>query len=144
MKNLWPEQFSENQKVSAKQLFEEQSKLLPAVTGDLVYAEVIELDAIDAIRQDQQNDFVYSFEIRGKFLNGYRFRVLSFSHDITLYPVLIRIDGELGKELQLEEVYGYGRSTEIENPEEFEDFLSAVLKSKRIGKVIGSIMKLSA
>ena len=148
MKNLWPEGFTENEKITARQMLEEQSKLLPKLTGDLVYAEVSELSPIEAAREslfrgELQGEFVYSFDIRGKFLEKYRFRVLSFSHDIAFYPVLIRLDELLGKELKIPEGPSEAPTITINEPEELEKFLSSVLRSERIGKVVGSLIKLS-
>jgi len=144
MKNLWPESFSENDKMSAKQVLEEQANLLPKLTGDLVYAEVTELDLLQAAQHGKRNDFVFRFDIKGKFLEDYRFQVFSFSHDITLYPVLFKLDELLGKELHItEDTFLSGLTIEIEGPEQLEEFVSQILQSKRVSKVIGSIMSLT-
>lgn len=144
MKNMWPEGFSENEKISPRQMFEEQSKLLPKLTGDLVHAEIYELGRMEELEQSLKNDFSYSFNIKGKFLEKYSFRVLSFSHDITLYPVLIRLDEVLGKELKIpDDPPLHGPTKEINEPEQLEKFLSSILKSERLTKIIGSIMALS-
>ncbi len=139
MKNLWPDNFSENEQIPMKLILEEQAKLLPKLTGDLIYAEVSELNLAD---QDFNNDLSYRFDIKGKFSKKYRFWLLSFSHDITLYPVEIRLDEVLSEELQLLEIIT-GQTITINEPEQVEEFLASVLRSERVSKVIGFIMKLS-
>ena len=135
MKSLWPENFEENPQRTPKSIFEEQAKLLPKITGDIVYAEVVPEDL-----SANYGEFCYRFVLIGKFIN-YTFKVLTFTHDIALYPVKFNItefDMELSDELEL-------RVGPIEkrSPEELEEFLGEILKSKRIRQVIGSIIKLS-
>jgi hypothetical protein len=139
MKNLWPESFEENPRQSPKVIFEEQAKLLPKITGDIVFAEVVDEHSI--LLPGIEGEFRYRFNIVGKFIGDYRFRVLSFAHDIALYPVNFNLDGELGKELGMDIKSQYKKN--IGSPEELEEFLGQILKSKRIQQVIGSIIKLS-
>ncbi len=142
MQNMWPDSFPENDKIAAKNLFEEQAKLLAKLTNGVIYAEVSELDAIDAITSSMKNDFAYRFDIFGKFLKSYRFNVLTFSHDITLYPVKFRLDEKLGTELRLGRGPG-GFLVSIETPEDLQAFVPRVLSSERLKSVIGSILRLS-
>lgn len=143
MKNLWPESFSENTKPSAKTLLEEQARLLPKLTNDVVYAEVKDLAELEAIASSLQNDFAYRFDIRGKFLDKYHFNVLRFSHDITLYPVAFRLDEGIGKELALPKIPARGYSTTVNSPPELEAFIAQVLATDRIKAIVGSILRLS-
>lgn len=143
MKNLWPDAFSENDLPAAKSLLEEQAKLLFKLTNGTVYAAVSELSALDSIPSSMRNDFSYRFDIRGKFLEGYRFTALLFSHDITLYPVKFRVDEKIGAELGIKKNIIEGFMTQIDTPEALETFLGRVLSSERLKTVVGSIMRLS-
>jgi hypothetical protein len=142
MKTLWPEHFEENSKPSAKNLLEEQANLLAKITDGIVSAEVIELDKLNAMRDDVSNEFCYRFNIVGPYLQGYKFKVMSFSHDITLYPVVFSLDEELGKELDIKEPFGGYKAT-VADPIGLEAFIGCVLTSQRIKNVVGSIMRLS-
>lgn len=142
MKNLWPEKFEENNKPAAKNLLSEQAGLLSKLTGGIVAAEVSELADLQAVSMGHSNDFAFRFDLIGKFLEGYRFHVLSFSHDITLYPVKFRLDENIGAELSIKKTYN-GHVEMIESPQALEAFLERVLTSKRIRDVVGSIMRLS-
>ncbi len=141
MKNLWPEVFQENTKLSAKSLLEEQAKLLGKITGGIVFSEVTAMSALDAALESIKGEFVYRFDIMGKFLENYRFNVLCFSHDITLYPVKFRLDEKIAKELGIGSKYD--RTHNIGSEEELEKFISSVLTSERVKDVVGSIMRLS-
>ncbi|MFZ4698866.1 MAG: hypothetical protein ACOYMG_02340 [Candidatus Methylumidiphilus sp.] len=135
MKNLWPEKFEENSNPSAKSILEEQTELLPKITNGIVDAEVVNSDDII---ENIENDFSYRFNLIGRFIKNYRFKVLSFFHDITLYPVYFNLDEEIATEL------GYkDNNIKIQTPESLEEFLRTVLQSERVKKVIGSIIKLS-
>lgn len=138
MKNLWPESFKEHDVEAPKVIFEQQAKLLPKLTGDLVYAEVAELSASQSIHDGLRDDFCYGFYLKGKFLENYSFKVLSFSHDITFYPARLNIDSGIKEELRITDLF-----VNVESPVELESLLQKFFSSKRLSKVIGSIMKLS-
>jgi hypothetical protein len=141
MKNLWPEEFNENDKISAKNFIEEQAKLLPKLTNSLVYAAVEENKFADSLIV-MKNEFIYEFYIYGKFLEGYRFKVLTFSHDITLYPVKFLLDELIAKELSVKkEAFGYFKV--VTDINELENLISSILTCDRMKNVIGSILKLS-
>lgn len=138
MKNLWPESFKESDFEDPEAIFEQQAKLLSKLTGDLVYAEVIQLDPLQAHVESMKNDFSYGFYIKGKFLTNYSYRVLSFSHDITFYPIELNVDSEIKKELNIEH-----KLVKVESPEQVESFLQTILRSDRVSRVIGAIIKLT-
>ncbi|MBU2620833.1 MAG: hypothetical protein KKD92_00755 [Proteobacteria bacterium] len=138
MKNLWPEEFKPKEIKPAKAIIDEQAKLLPKITGDMVYAQVKKLRPIEANQLDHQNDFSYSFYLVAKFLQGYSFKVLVFSHPITMYPVKITLDELIADEIQS------NREFEIKDENEFISILGKVLTSDRIMDVVGSIIRLSS
>ncbi len=94
--------------------------------------------AIEAIRGDHKNDFSYSFFLLAKFLEGYSFKVLDFSHPITMYPVKVTLDELIADEVQSDQEF------EIQNENEFIPILGKVLNSERIKDVVGSIIRLSS
>lgn len=141
--SLWPPQFDENNKPSAKNLLEEQAKLLPKLTNDMVYAEVAALSEIDASIESMADDFSFRFDIRGKFLENYRFTVFKFSHDITLYPVKFKLDEKIAMELGIARKIVNGYMQSIDAPEQLDPFLARVLNTERLKSVVGSIIRLS-
>ena len=142
MKNLWPDSFDETQSRSPKEIVEEQLALLPKLTGDMVFGSIRELSEIDAALASLTNDFAFSVELESKFIENYRFRVMSFSHDIALYPVKFKYDELLAKEFGIDVGFIVTVHDEAADAAEFEGLLSKVLKSDRGAKVIGAMIKL--
>lgn len=138
MKNLWPQSFKESDFEPPKSIFVEQAKLLPTLTGDLVYAEVAELSYERAHYDGMSGDFAYTFILTGKFLQKYSYRVLSFSHGISFYPVQLNINSEIRTELGIKEIH-----VKIGSPKEVELLLQKILTSNTVSQVIGAIMKMS-
>ena len=137
MKNLWPEEFKPNEVNSPKKILDEQSKLLPKLTGDMVFAKVIEMSEYDAAVLNHKDDFSYQFYLLGKFLKNYKFKVFDFSHSITMYPVDVSVDDEIAEELGIEE------DARLENEEDFIKLIGIVFGSERLKTVIGSIIQIS-
>jgi hypothetical protein len=81
--------------------------------------------------------------VRGKFLEKYRFNVLKFVHDVTLYPVTFQLDGDLGLELGIERNVQDDFEQVVASPKDLELFVARVLKSERLADVISSLINIS-
>lgn len=138
MKNLWPESFDKFQISTPKEVLEDQAKLLPKLTGDLVYSEVAELNIHNSPGEIYDKSFRYGFFIRGKFLENYRYQLFSIGHNILIYPALMVLDTEISKELGLA-----NEVITLDNEDQFIDILEKTLKTSRVGKIVSSIMSLS-
>jgi len=138
MKNLWPQSFQEPDFEKPRSIFEQQAKLLPTLTGDLVYAEVTELSLERAHFDSISDDFAYGFYITSRLLANYSFKILSFSHDVEMYPVKLNINSEIRRELNIKHVL-----VEVKSPQELESLLEKILTSDKISKTIGAIIKMS-
>lgn len=137
MINLWPKEFKELDSKSAKEILDEQSGLLPTLTGDMVYAEINEMNSLEAIiNNHNDNDFRYTYNLKGKFLTNYSYKILSFSNNIRLYPVLVTIDENIVKELNFK-----SNNIILNNQSEFESILGQILQSNYLMETIGAIMK---
>jgi hypothetical protein len=104
----------------------------------MVLAMVSRMGNRAAIMNDHENDFKFSFLMKGKFLRNYSFKVFDFSHDITMYPIKMSLDELIAHELNVDE------SLEIMNEDEFVNILGKILSSERINDIIGSIIRISA
>lgn len=143
MKNLWPTEFEASDLPTTKELLEEQARLLPQLTNDMVHADIVQMDELDMIRYGLSNDFGYRFDIRGKFLKDYRFNLFSFSHDITLFPVVFKLDEKIADEVIGKQGPLSAGKMVVKNIHELENLLSSVFGSARLKAVISSIMRLS-
>ncbi len=137
MNNLWPKEFKTKTITPAKQILEEQAKMLPKLTGDKVFARITSMTAFDAMDLHDSHDFKFSFLLLGKFLHRYSFKVFNFSYDISLYPLKITPDELISKEL------GLDSSVVVNDETGFTVLLNQIFNSDRIKDIIGSIMTIS-
>lgn len=138
MSNLWKTSYEEAKTDPPLKFIQEQCSLLPKLTGDMVYADIEEMDSSTKIYDNMSNDFEYDFVLIGKFLGDFSYRIMSFSYDISMYPVRISVNDEIAKSLKYE-----SKISKIASQEELEKFIGEVLKSGRVTEVISSIIKLS-
>lgn len=136
MKNLWPD-FNTIEISSIEDILDEQSKLLPSLTGDLVYARIQAMDPFEALANHNGSDFAFNFIITGKFLKNYSFKVFGFSHDISIYPAKLRLDSGIAKEL------GLDSTLQIQDAAKFEKLFEKVVKSNRLQTTVAGIIKLT-
>ena len=136
MESLWPELFNEQDIKTPKEILEIQAKFLPKLTKDLVYAEIIEANSINSLFNGY--DFVYKLNVKGKFLDNYKFTILTFGHNVTLYPVKLHLDKDISREVQQEQTLAT-----LENQGEFISLLKSIFNSEKMKIVITAIMKLS-
>ncbi len=139
MDSFWPVNFEAANLKTPKEILEGQMAILPKLTKNLVYADLEELNEVQKIKI-LPNGFQYSFVIRGNYLENYKFKVFSMSHDIIFYPVSVFLDNDIKTELEMSHLSMVER---LHSEEEFTTFLKKVLKSKKVSTVIGSIIKLS-
>ena len=142
--SLWASNFSAETYKSIRELFEEQSSLLPDLTEGKVSAEVIRIPQGDPYLN---GSFVYKFRLLGKYIDNYRYYVCTFAHDISIYPVELRLDTDIAKEVDAEKIDIASISSGVYMLESEADaiaLIAHILGSKRIRDVVGGIMKLSA
>jgi N-glycosylase/DNA lyase len=142
IENLWPD-FGEFANYNTpKEILEQQAKFLPKLTGEIIYAEIRDLTDGD-IMFDQEisgADFSYKFLLKSKFMDKYQFEIMTIFHDISIYPINIRIEKLIKEEVTPDKPQ---RSLKIASEEEFNKLLFDIFHSSRMKNVIGSLFKLS-
>jgi hypothetical protein len=137
--NLWPTSFDEVNIVLPKNLLEEQASYLAKMTGGFVTAEVSLIDQINDTSPLKLRDFAYRFDLIGKMLQNYCFNLLIFTHDITIYPVFFYLEEGIGKELKTNPQ----GDLQIDDEANLERFIQQILRTDRVKRVIGSMIRLS-
>ena len=135
MEDLWPDDIKVATKIKAPvTILKEQAALLGEKTDNIVIGSISSYKPLGlAIRV-----FYYRFYIEAPILGGYRYVLLSISHDIELYPVFFNIDKSLAKELfDQEEIIA---NTE----EEFIGILKKIFNSNKTKRVVSSILAQSS
>lgn len=157
MINLWPDNVSEEKWASPVSLLREQARFLGERTRNLVTAEVGTASVEDEI-------FLYHFYIVAPTLNNYHYRLFSIEHNIEMYPLMLYMDEQLGKELNVEkkkastvaETIAAASSRQLvnmgfkmdreeysqraDNEDEFMKIVGKILNSDRARQVIGSLL----
>lgn len=137
--NLWPEFESFSDFKTPKEILEQQAKFLPKLSGEIIYAEIIDVSYDEYIvGEAEEGEFSYKFVLKSKFMDKYQFEIFTMSHDISIYPVRITLDSSTKQELGITTRYA-NAATE----DQFIKLLSNILHSKRIKTVISSLIKLS-
>lgn len=106
MDNLWGIKIGNEKFKSPKFIFEEQSKFLAQMTNNIIYLDVstykINVLAIklDFLQDNKPSSTVnYQVNVRSKTLEDYGFNILTYKHDISLYPVEISLNPDIYLEI---------------------------------------------
>ncbi|WP_368914593.1 hypothetical protein [Exiguobacterium acetylicum] len=144
MENLWGKLENKNNDILfPKEILDEQSNFLVSMTDGKLYGEVV--DYIDddwdelELYEVKETDFCYRFFIRSRFMEKYRFGVLTIFHNIEMYPVYIKTDEGIHKEIS-------GKKSgflQADSEGEYKKLLEKILQSEKIKIVLNSLNRLS-
>lgn len=142
VENLWPDFGDFGEYNTPKEILEQQAKFLPKLTGEIIYADVRDLTDSELLFESEIEDvdFAYKFLLKSKFMDKYQFEILTVFHEITVYPIKVRIENLIKKEVLPDKPQ---RTITLNSEEEFTKLLSDIFRTSRIKGVIGSLLKLS-
>jgi hypothetical protein len=139
MDNLWPADFQEVEVVKPLDIIKKQADYLSTITNKMVYGEVEDSEGLEFIEGGFGfYSFNYRFLIKSKYVDKYSFRVLSFAHDIPIYPAIILLNDNIKKELDFN-----SRAVKSDNSESLTNLLKDILHTKKLREVVGSLITLS-
>lgn len=95
--DLWPEKLESAKIRSPVAILKEQASLLGQKTKNVVEGVVSEFPTLE-----MEETMEYSFSLVAPALGGYRYRLFTMSHDIRMYPLIIRMEGEIFQEVNPE------------------------------------------
>lgn len=138
--DLWPEKIGVVRYKSPVAILREQASLLGQKTRNIVTAEVSEGD-------NGGEWFSYFFHIVAPALGNYRYKLLSISHEISLYPVEISVEDTIFDEID-RRFKAFRENTDIQyivsnSEEEFIEVLRAIFGSKKCFQVITALLSQS-
>lgn len=134
MENFWPDDISKIEYMpTPKMILEKQGEYLEKATKGTIYVNVKQEETLD------RQKFKYKFELVGKLLNNYTYKILTITHDVEIYPFKIWLDESISKELDISSYY----DIEVKNQNEFEDLLKKIFSSEKMHGLISSILSLS-
>lgn len=141
IQDLWPDDIKKAKLINTpKEILDCQAQFLEQKTGKILNAYTAEVD------DSQDNcsinikkfDFCFEFKIKSKYIENYTYTLFQLRHDIDLYPLSIRVDKAISRELGYdhEEIF-------VNNEEEFISRLSNILQTNRVYQVIINLISLS-
>lgn len=141
--DLWPDNISLKTSLKAPvTILKEQGTLLGRKMNNLVEGVIREVssdDFRDPLSEDI-NYFMYRFYIAAPALGDYRYRLLTISHSIDLYPLDITVDESVLEELPDDVVLNNMDNLVVSSQEEFIEILRAIFATKKVRKVIEAII----
>lgn len=142
MENLWGNiEKMDDDILFPKEILEEQSDILPNLTEGKLYGEVVDYtnDVWEELDEVKETEFCYRLFIRSRFMENYRFGVLTIFHNIDMYPVYIKADTSIHLELTNKK-NGF---LQANSEKEFKKTLASILQSEKVNVVIKSLLRLS-
>jgi hypothetical protein len=126
--NLWPDFLTEDTK-TPRAILQEQAAYLAKRTNNALLGEVWQL------KNSQNENLVYSFNIVAPALQNYRYQLLTVSYTMPGYPVSLGISW-----IDEEDSYLIGYYEDIQNEEVFIKSIEEVFKNHKTQKVISALL----
>lgn len=120
MENLWPNDIVETNITAPITILKKQASFLGEKTNNIVEAETEQI--IDKYWMSEKG-FAYSFYIVGKSIN-YKFNLFQFGHGVMMYPLTIKLDNDISKEIKEDQ------ALEIKEDQLFDNMDILVVKSE--------------
>ncbi|MEK7400291.1 MAG: hypothetical protein AAB116_25380 [Candidatus Poribacteria bacterium] len=139
--DLWPDTIKVEKMITPVIILRQQASLLGKKTKNIIQGKV------EKGTDDTNGLFDYTLYIVAPALNDYRYRLLSISYGIHLYPLTIKIeDEEILSEIPPKfscTTYKSGISIKPNSEEEFKEVLKAIFNSKKVLRVISVLLSQS-
>ena len=156
MDNLWGILDEQMVFKSPKMILNEQIAYLNRMTDGIVEGELIQYkirEVVDKTTGDECGfSFSYAFNLKSKFLKGFKYRILSMGYDVMMYPLYIRVNTDFALALKEDIMKGLSDSEEFDeldydrqgeiflaNETEYIKLLSIILGSKEVLQIISNI-----
>lgn len=152
MESLWGNLENITSEVrNPREIIESQASIFNNTEGNLAFIKVTskKLTTVGKKRfeeygDDIQGDFVYSFELKSRYLDEYVYEVFTIYYGIKFYPICIQlsagIESELETYLQDFDNVDFGdHRYRIDNEEIFIEMLRKILTTNELGTIIRNI-----
>lgn len=150
-----------------KEILEDQSAFLADATENTAYFSVEKhtKDLFEATTQhfsnslktltssDTDNTFKFDFFVKSKYMTDYKFKIFSFEHKISMYPLNISLDTDIGEEIESElrdDLYSKIQKSDskfliygVKDEACFKEILRIIFRSHYFVEIIQSIFNLS-
>jgi len=141
MVNLWPAELEVTKLIPPVTILRQQASMLGQLTSNRVLGDV-------KARDEEGDVFTYDFYIVAPSLNNYRYKLLTISHSVDLYPVIIKVEESIYKEIpQFDNKVAstvfekkIGMSLQLDSEPKFIEALRAIFNSSKAKRVISALL----
>jgi len=139
---LWQNGFEEPKTEFPDKLLADNIADFSVATEGLAFLNLGEADRSQKVGSGLYTTFQFVLSLYTNKIPGYSFEVLHFGYDVTLYPVSIIFDDDIGKELKLtRSVHGY--KIKIDTEQDFVAITTAALQSAKFMRTVGGLIKIA-
>lgn len=145
MESFWGKNLDKKNINTPKKILEEQSSYLEKETGGYVFAEVI-----NKKNAHKRGSFDLVYVLKAKYFEDYSYKLLSLSHDATIYPSFIVLEGFIFDEVNpiLNQINGVECDEKdcqvtVNTEKAFIDSLKIILSSEEVGNLVSGIMTIT-
>ncbi len=104
----------------------------------------LELDTMERMGSNlKDNTFQYQIILTSKYLKGYSFQVLQFGYDVTIYPVVICVQSEIGVEIKFKRSVGGIYKISCADEKNLLQVINAAFSTTKFKRTVGGLMKIA-
>ncbi|MBK9161157.1 MAG: hypothetical protein IPM27_06290 [Nitrosomonadales bacterium] len=142
--NIWTEKFKEPEVEFPHKLLANLISSFEDVAENLASLRLVRLDGVSKMTSHISCEFQFKLVLVSDELSGYSFEVFRFGYGVTLYPVEIIFEDDIGEELGVAKAnFSDERSLELENQEVYMKTITAALTSNRFKETVGGLIKIA-
>ena len=139
---LWQGGFEEPKTEFPDKLLAEKIRNFSVATEGLATLIIFDADYNRRVASGLYNTFQFHLTLFTDKIPGYSFEVFRFGYDVTLYPVDVILDDDIGLELKISRsVHGYKVKATTED--EFSEITTAALQSAKFMRTVGGLIKIA-
>lgn len=141
---IWDEGFEEPKVQFPEEIIKDYIKSFDIATDGYASLNLFEIDPVKKILSRlEKTNFQHEVVLTSTVVSGYSFQVFRFGYDVTIYPVYIVFEDEIGKDVGAHTSPRGERTSKITTENDFIKIIEGVFKSKRFREVVGGLIKIA-
>jgi hypothetical protein len=124
-------------------VIEEAIKDFEKATHGLATLSIFEIDRIMRISSHLGSTFQFEILLLSQYLQGYSFEVMRFGYDVSIYPVVIILESEIGEELGVRNLPYQDNKLPCPDEENLLNLIDNIVSTSKFKKTVGGLMKIA-
>lgn len=87
--------------------------------------------------------FMYNALLTSRTIAGYSFEIMTLGYDVSLYPVIMKIEGDIGSEIGIETDFLGNNLTTFNNEEDFKEIVNKIFQTNKFRATVGGLIKIA-